>query len=126
VKSKNFLSAEFWLWFPCWWLLFVVSLFVNVYYENIGISLIRFSLTLLIALLTTMAAFNNMDANERKKQMRDDFRAFSNLLIILQRNYFSIYNLRKHMDKAINLKPFIRSIQIAYLLVKPEHEGIYN
>ena len=93
MKYKSFLYNNFWLWFTAWIGLLIVSLCLFIHEVEIGKFLLSFTGTILIALLTAMAAFNNMDINEQKKRARDEYLAYIDLLQLICERYYLLRNL---------------------------------
>lgn len=71
---------------------------------------------MLIALLTAMAAFNNMDVNEQKKRAREEYLAYINLLQIICERYYLLRGLIGHSNRNNHIDWFFRGIVTPYII----------
>ncbi|HCH1153239.1 TPA: hypothetical protein NKP66_004614 [Vibrio parahaemolyticus] len=116
MKYKNFLSAHFWLWFVPWIGLLIFSLCLFLHEYEIGKYLLSFCGTSIIALLTAMAAFNNMDINEQKKRARDEYLAYVELLQIITERYYILRDLIGHSNRNNHVDVFFRGVYTPYII----------
>ncbi|MEZ9843601.1 MULTISPECIES: hypothetical protein [unclassified Vibrio] len=116
MKYRNFLSQNFWLWFVPWNGLFIFSLCLLLNDVELGKFLLSFAGTSLIALLTAMAAFNNMDVNEKKKRARDEYLAYVDLLQIVCERYYLLRNLIGHSNRNNHIDWFCRGLFTPYIV----------
>lgn len=116
MKYRNFLSQNFWLWFLPWNGLLILSLCLFLNDIELGKFLLSFVGTSLIALLTAMAAFNNMDVNEQKKRAREEYLAYFDLLQIICERYYLLRNLIGHTNRYNHLDWFCRSLFTPYIV----------
>ncbi|MEZ9444597.1 hypothetical protein AB4180_16120, partial [Vibrio sp. 10N.286.49.C3] len=116
MKYRNLLSQNFWLWFVPWNGLFIFSLCLLLNDVELGKFLLSFAGTSLIALLTAMAAFNNMDVNEKKKRARDEYLAYVDLLQIVCERYYLLRNLIGHSNRNNHIDWFCRGLFTPYIV----------
>ena len=116
LKYRNFLIQNFWLWFLPWNGLFIFSLYLFLNDIELGKFLLSFAGTSLIALLTAMAAFNNMDVNEQKKRARDEYLAYVDLLQIVCERYYLLRNLIGHSNRNTQMDWFCRELFTPYIV----------
>ncbi|MBG0757760.1 hypothetical protein, partial [Vibrio cidicii] len=97
MKRSSFLFRNFFLWFFSWLFLFVLA----IHNES---EVFR---TLLIGVLLTciaaMAAFDNMDMNEKKKKAREDIDNYMELIEIISTRYFSIKKICEMCNRETNI-----------------------
>lgn len=123
MKYRNFLSENFWLWFTLWIGLLIFSLCLVSHDVELSKLLLSFTGTILIALLTAMAAFNNMDVNEKKKRAREEYLAYIDLLQIICERYYLLRNLIGHSNKHTHVDWFCRSIFTPYIVPVTDYKS---
>lgn len=87
------------------------------YDYDLGGYLLSFCSALLIALLTAMAAFNNIDINERKKRAREELLSYGQLLQIIAERYYLVRGIVIHSNAGMNRDWFCRGINLPYIAV---------
>ncbi|MFV8411316.1 hypothetical protein [Vibrio owensii] len=115
---KAWLYKDFWWWFSGWVILLITSLFVYSYNEDLGSLLLRFTGTIIVALLTAMAAFDHMNTNERKKQAREQYLSYSSLLYALDARYQNVRMLREQYVNLFEYDNFLRGISPPYSIMR--------
>ncbi|KJY68407.1 hypothetical protein TW78_21500 [Vibrio coralliilyticus] len=113
---KAWLYKDFKWWFTGWLALLISALFLYSYNKELGEVLLRFTGTILVALLTAMAAFDHMNTNERRKMARDQYEAYSALLNALNERYQNIMMIREHYKLILTRDSFMRGLEPPYLL----------
>lgn len=117
MKYRSFLDQNFGLWFSFWCLGFLISIVLFSHDYDIGGYLLSFCSALLIALLTAMAAFNNIDINERKKRAREELYSYGQLLQIIAERYYLVRGIVTHSNAGMNRDWFCRGINLPYIAV---------
>lgn len=115
---KAWLYRDFKFWFTGWFVLLICSLFVYAYNNEFGVILLRFVGTMIIALLTAMAAFDHMDTNEKKKLAREQYLNYSALIVSLDERYQNIMCFRETYKGLFNQNRFVRGIEPPFFLVR--------
>lgn len=115
---KAWLYKDFWWWFSGWVLLLVISLFIYSYNADIGGMLLKFSGTILVALLTAMAAFDHMNTNERRKTAREHYIDFSGLLVALDERYQNVMTLRENYKELFDKDAFMRGLTPPFSIIR--------
>jgi hypothetical protein len=113
------LDANFSLWFSFWFTATLISSLVYLFGEKKGLGLLLLQLlgTLLIALLTAMAAFNNMDINEKKKRAREEYDALRYFLHCQIQRFNVLSQLYRTIEVSMKSPSFSRGLAIPYILI---------
>lgn len=119
MKRSSFLFRNFFLWFFSWLFLFVLA----IHNES------EVFKTLLIGVLLTciaaMAAFDNMDMNEKKKKAREDIDNYMELIEIISTRYFSIKKICEMCNRETNIDHrYTRGLRIPELHVPTMYSDI--
>lgn len=123
MKYRNFLSKNFWLWFLPWNVLLIFSLCLLWHGFELAKYLLSFTGTILIALLTAMAAFNNIDVNEQKKRAREEYLAYVNLLQVICERYYLLRGLIVLSNRNNHMDCFFRGVFTPYITPVTDFKG---
>ncbi|EJX1244688.1 hypothetical protein [Vibrio alginolyticus] len=112
---KAWLYRDFKWWFSGWLFLFICSGFIYSHDADIGRMLLQFVGTLLVALLTAMAAFDHMNTNEKRKIAREQYQNYSYLLSALDERYQNIITMRDLYAPLFDVDSYMRGLTPPYL-----------
>ncbi|MCZ0922653.1 hypothetical protein [Vibrio diabolicus] len=119
---EGFLFRNFWLWFNTLYITFLISLFLSEY--EIFDYIWKSCITLFIALVSLMGAFDNINKNEINKRKRENYDAFYDLAnTIVQRiEILSLYAL--HSREMMGMKDYYRGLYYPYIKINSDFKKI--
>lgn len=96
----------------------IISICFYTYDASVGSLLLSFTSTILVALLTAMAAFDHMNTNEKRKVARENYQDYWALLSSLDERYQNVMTLRDNFKNLFYRDSFSRGLTPPYLIVR--------